>query len=504
MDSNTDPSGLSADGAQTPHVVVVGGGIAGLAAAHAVLTRVPAVRVTVLEGAARTGGKLRLGELAGQQVDLGAEAMLNRRPEAVELARAVGLAESLVYPVSTAAGVWTRGAVRRLPRTVMGVPADLAGLATSGIVELSGVSRARLERTLPRLDASEDVGIGALVARRIGGEVRDRLVEPLLGGVYAGRADELSLHATVPSLVPAISEYGSLLSAAEALTDRGTTGEAPPVFAGIEGGVGRLAGATEAAILAAGGHIRCGATVREIISTEAGFRVLVGATDAAETVEADAVVVAVPATAAARLLREVAPSAASELSGIDYASMAIVTVALRGSETVGDLEGSGFLVPPVDGHQIKAATYSTGKWGWLCGDLVVIRCSIGRYGEAQQLQREDGELVQVALTELREAVGLRGPVVDAVVTRWARSRSTRSATSVASAGCATPSRPSRGWRSAGRRTTAWGSRPASRPAGWRPPGWSITCARRKQCSHDDIRRRCREALAAGQGRPRAE
>jgi oxygen-dependent protoporphyrinogen oxidase len=146
--------------------------------------------------------------------------------------------------------------------------------------------------------------------------------------------------------------------------------------------------------------------------------VVVGPTIAAETVEADAVIVAVPATAAARLLRDAAPRAASELSGIDYASMAIVTVALRASETVGDLQGSGFLVPPVDGRQIKAATYSTGKWGWLAGELVVIRCSIGRYGEERQLQHEDAELVQAALADLREAVGLRGPVVDTTVTRW--------------------------------------------------------------------------------------
>jgi oxygen-dependent protoporphyrinogen oxidase len=418
VDSQTHPLDPAGDGPPSPHVVVVGGGIAGLAAAHAVLSRVPAVRVTVLEGAARIGGKLRLGELAGQRVDLGAEAMHNRRPEAVDLARAVGLADSLVYPKSTAAGVWTRGAVRRLPRNVMGVPADLAGLAASGIVERPGVSRARLERTRPRLDVSQDVGIGALVAQRVGGEVRDRLVEPLLGGVYAGRADELSLHATVPSLVPAIAEYGSLLAAAEAITDQSAGAEAVPVFAGIDGGVGRLAGATEAAIRAAGGVIRCGATVREIIATGAGFRVVVGPTIAAETVEADAVIVAVPATAAARLLRDAAPRAASELSGIDYASMAIVTVALRASETVGDLQGSGFLVPPVDGRQIKAATYSTGKWGWLAGELVVIRCSIGRYGEERQLQHEDAELVQAALADLREAVGLRGPVVDTTVTRW--------------------------------------------------------------------------------------
>lgn len=232
----------AAGGAATPpHVVVVGAGIAGLAAARALLAQLPGARVTVLEAGPRTGGKLRLGEMAGQPVDLGAEAILNRRPEAVDLAREVGLGDSLVYPLTTSAGVWTRGAVRRLPRTVMGVPADLGALGDSGIVGRRAVPRARLERAMRRLDVTEDVGIGRLVARRMGGELRDRLVEPMLGGVYAGRADDLSLHAAVPQLVPAIAEHGSLTAAASVVAANSPSAEpvgqatATPVFAGIDG-----------------------------------------------------------------------------------------------------------------------------------------------------------------------------------------------------------------------------------------------------------------------------
>ncbi len=410
-----------AEASRRPHVVVVGGGIAGLAAALDVLRDLPAADVTVLEGAAQTGGKLRLGEIAGQPIDLGAEAMLNRRPEAVDLAREVGLSESIVYPRTTSAGVWSRDAIRPLPRTIMGVPADLAALADSGIVGRRAVPRARLERVFGRLDPAEDVGIGTLVAHRLGGEVRDRLVEPMLGGVYAGRADELSLHATVPQLVPAIEEHGSLLAAAAALATASarTAGESPvPVFAGLDGGVGRLAVETERAIRDRGGVVRCDATVREISRTESGFRLVVGPTIDTETIDADAVVMAAPAVAAARLLRDAAPRAAIELSRIDYASMAVVTVALHAAEATGDLHGSGFLVPPVDRREIKAATFSTVKWGWLSDELIVVRCSIGRRGDERQLQREDAELVTAALMDLREAVGLRGRLVDAVVTRW--------------------------------------------------------------------------------------
>ncbi len=400
--------------------MVVGAGIAGLAAALDVLRQRPNTRVTLLEAAPQTGGKLRVGELAGQHVDLGAEAMLNRRHEAVQLAREVGLADQLVYPLTTSAGVWSRGGVRPLPRTVMGVPADLAGLAASGILSRRAMPRARLERRLRRLDVTEDVAVGAVVAQRLGPEVRDRLVEPLLGGVYAGRADEISLHAAVPQLVPAIAANGGLLSAAAAIASPIGPADEPvaPVFAGIAGGVGRLAQGTEAAARAAGATIRCGATVRKITRTPDGFQILVGPTIAPELIGADAVIVATPAIAATRLLREISARAAVELSRIDYASMAVVTIAMRAAETVGDLTGSGFLVPPVDGHKIKAATYSTAKWGWLSNDLVVIRVSIGRYGDEALLQRPDSELVDAAVMDLREAIGLRGRLADALVTRW--------------------------------------------------------------------------------------
>ena len=401
-----------------PHVLVIGGGIAGLSAAWSVLASGRSVEVTVLEAAPRTGGKLRTGEVAGHPVDLGAEAMLSRRPEAVRLARQVGLGEDVVHPVTTSAGVWTRGCVRPLPRTMMGIPADLDALRDGGIVGRRAVVRARLERALGRLDVTEDVAVGAVVARRLGREIRDRLVEPMLGGVYAGRADELSLHATVPQLVPAIAEHGGLLSAAAASgTAPSSGGSAPPVFAGIEGGVGRLATATDAAVRSAGGEVRCLVTVRELHRTATGFRVVAGPTIAPEVIAADAVILAVPAIPAARLLRDLVPAGSQELGRIEYASLAIVTLALR-RDPARDLVGSGFLVPPVDLRTIKAATFSSRKWGWHGQDLELVRCSIGRSGDAQRLQRSDAELVTAARLDLQEATGLSGSLIDATVTRW--------------------------------------------------------------------------------------
>ena len=190
-------------------VVVVGGGIGGLAAAHQILLARPDVDLVLVEATQVVGGKLRLGEVAGLRVDLGAESMLNRRPEGVELARAVGLADAVVHPETAAASLWMSAGLMPLPPTLMGIPADPASAV---VLSEEGARRAAAEDTLPAVDVTEDVGVGVLVAERLGPEVRDRLVEPLLGGVYAGRADELSLHAALPQVAAGVREHGSLLA----------------------------------------------------------------------------------------------------------------------------------------------------------------------------------------------------------------------------------------------------------------------------------------------------
>jgi oxygen-dependent protoporphyrinogen oxidase len=408
-------------GAPRRRVVVIGGGIAGLAAAYRLLQAQESLAVTVLEGSPDVGGKLRLGEVAGVQVDLGAESMLNRRPEAVELARSVGLADSIVHPEPFAARLWTRGRLAELPAGLMGVPADPRAAARAGALSRWGALRAEAERVLPAAALEDDMSVGSFVARRLGGEVRDRLVEPMLGGVYAGHADDLSLRATVPALATGYAEHGGLLAAAAAVT---AAGSGRPVFAGLRGGVGRLAVETSRAVARRGGVVRTSSMVRELRRDQDGWRVVVGDTRTPDILVADAIVLAVPAARAARLLETAAPPAARELSRIEYASVAIVTLAVPADSLpqaltrTGSAASSGFLVPPVDGRTVKAATFSSHKWGWLAGDTFVLRCSIGRHREESTLQRPDAELVDIARADLRDAVGLTGPLVGATVTRW--------------------------------------------------------------------------------------
>ena len=398
-------------------VAVVGGGIAGLTAAY-VLGEDPDREVLVLEGSPQLGGKLRLAEVGGVTVDVGAEAMLNRRPEGAALARELGL--PVVHPIATRSQLWTRDALRPLPRSLMGVPLDVEELAASGVLSAAGLQRVRAEPSLPPTELDgDDVSVGDLVADRLGEEVVDRLVEPLLGGVYAGHARELSARATTPQLV-AMLDRGSLLEAAAAAVPVSMI----PVFAGVPGGLGEL----PAALVASGRFTaRTDATVRELRRVEEGYELVIGSAHQPERVSADEVVLAVPATPAARLLGDLAPTAAAELAAIDYASTAVVTLAFRALGFPLAEGSSGFLVPPVEGRRIKASTFSFSKWSWVRAagrgvldgeDVLLLRTSLGRHREEASLQATDEELVAASLSDLADAIGLAGDPVDADVQRW--------------------------------------------------------------------------------------
>ncbi len=389
--------------------MVVGGGIAGLTAAHLLADDHD---VVVLEGSPEVGGKLRSATVAGVTVDVGAEAMLHRRPEGTDLARELGL--DVVHPAATSSGVWSRGGLHRLPRTLMGVPLDLDDLAGSGLLDDDALERVRREPTLPPSDLAEDRSVASLVAERLGPQVVDRLVEPLLGGVYAGHATRLSLRATTPQLV-ALADRGSLLEAAATLP----TSDAP-VFAGLPGGLASLPAA-----LAGSGRfeVRTAATVRALARAGDGFVLTVGSAHAPERLSAERVVLACPAAPASRLLADLAPEAARELAGVEYASTAVVTHAFRAADLGGlaDSGASGFLVPPVEGRQIKAATYSFAKWGWVreAGDaLLLLRTSAGRHREEATLQRTDAALVADSLAELAGLAGVTARPVESHVQRW--------------------------------------------------------------------------------------
>ncbi len=383
-----------------PVVAVVGAGIAGLAAALE-LTRFGA-RVFVLEAADRVGGKVRASEVGGLHVDEGADSMLRRVPWGTDLAAAAGL--PLVSPAAGGASLWTRGRLRPLPTgTVMGVPADLTSLARSQVLSAAGLARVPLDLAMPGCPLQQDISVGELVRRRLGREVVERLVDPLLGGVYAGHADLLSLQATLPALAATAARHRSLIVAARAARGVPSPGS---VFAGVPGGLGALPVA-----LAAQFDVRLGTTVRALERTPTGWRLVTGSAAEPGCLVADAVVLAVPAAPAARLLRGYAP--VEELGGVDYASVAIVTLVLDGPSPGA---GSGYLVPAIEGRTTKAVTFTSRKWGR--PGPAVVRASVGRFGEHRDLQRDDDDLAATVLDELAVAVGPLPRLLDSRVTRW--------------------------------------------------------------------------------------
>ncbi len=466
-------------GAQ-PHVVIVGGGIAGLAAAF--FLRDEAVRVTVLEGSPRLGGKLSVSEIAGVSVDEGAEALLVTRPEGTALIADVGLGDQRVVPGTTSSAIWTLGALRPLPRRqFMGVPTDMAEVAESGVLTDGGVARARQDLELPPTARDGDVPVARYVGARLGHEVVDRLVDPLLGGVYAGRSAELSFDATLPALAAASRRYPTLTEAARSLLpppappSGGQPAPGSRVFTTLAGGLGVLPGYLAKA---SGATIRTGAMARELARTGNGWRLTVGSAADPEHVDADAVILAAPARPAGRLLAAVpgASAAVTALGEISYASMAIVTLAYP---------RSAFPEPGLRRSRAGAATWcrpwtggrsrqspsppSSGRtWPTSWQRTARLRSSDARSAASARrpcCSEKTGSLPRWPRrnSPLRRGHAARRspPVLPAGAVRCP---STRSGTWTGCAGFAPRWRPSRGSRSAARPTTG-----SACPPAWRPP-----------------------------------
>jgi oxygen-dependent protoporphyrinogen oxidase len=396
-------------------LVVVGAGITGLAAAFEWRRRRPDDEIVVLEAGDRIGGKLQRVELAGHWYDTGPEALLARVPEAVRLVEALGLGDRLVAPATTQASVVLPEGRFPLPAgTVLGVPASADDV--SGFLSPAGVARVRAEASLPPLRLDGDVAVGGLLRDRLGDEVVDRLVEPLLGGVYAGRADELSLAATMPALAAQLGRHGSVLAAATAARDAGarSRGDADgPVFATVTDGIGSL---PEVLVAASGAVVRLRTPAHGLRRTADGFELSVGPAAAPEVLSADAVLVTAPAPKATRLLAEAVPGAVEPLRGIPYASMAVVAMAFPTQEVAA---GSGLLVPPVTGRLVKGVTVSSAKWPHLAGETLLVRSSVGRFRDESQLQRSDDDLTAAAVADVADLLDLSRPEpLETRLVRW--------------------------------------------------------------------------------------
>ena len=397
------------------HVAVVGGGITGLSAAYhlrhrAVDSSAPPPRVTLFEADERLGGKIRTSPFAGlPAVDEGADAFLARVPWAVDLAHELGL-DDLVSPATGRAYVWWDGSLHAIPEgLVLGVPAGIGSLARSRLLSWPGKARAALEPLVRRGHPAAD-NLGELIEHRFGAEVLDRLVDPLIGSINAGDTRQLSLAATAPQVATGLDRSRSLLLGLR--KGRAAT-PAGPVFLAPRQGMEALVVALRRAL--DGVEVVTGQSV-EVLERRAGGGWVVQGT------EVDAVILALPAYEAARLMAGVSPGSAALLGAISYASVAMVTLALP-EEAVGrTLDGSGHLVPKPVQRTLTAASWASTKWThWHLPGQVVVRASVGRRGDDHAVELDDDDLVEAVMADLERHLGVDGGPTASRVTRWPRS-----------------------------------------------------------------------------------
>ena len=425
-----DLSALEKSGAPG-HVVVVGGGITGLAAAHRLLQRRPEaasdLRVTLVEAEDRLGGKIVTEHVDGFVIEGGPDSFLATKPRGLGLCEELGLGEPLhpqlqgVRPQRRRAFVLWRGRLYDLPEGLSGlVPTRLAPLARSSLLSPLGKARVALDYLLPARRAEGDESLGGFIRRRLGREAWERLVEPLMAGIYAANGDQLSLGATFPQLREAERRYGGLIKgvlAARRLGPSPTSSPRSPFLTPV-GGLGVLVSALEAQLRDGDVTLVLGDPVTAVTSSGSGFEVRLATGGA---IQADAVIVATPAYVAAGLLAELDPMLTTDLAAIPHASTAIVTLAYRGEEIPHPLEGHGYVIPRAERSPILACTWSSRKWSGRAPDgWELIRVFIGRAGQEEVLAGDDESLVALAVQEVAVRLGVTAPPSLTRVHRWPR------------------------------------------------------------------------------------
>jgi oxygen-dependent protoporphyrinogen oxidase len=412
--------------AEERRLVVVGGGITGLSAAHAALLRGKEVgrgpAVTVLEGSRRFGGNLVTERAGGFLLDGGPDSWVSSKPHATALARELGLGKDLIGTNEKTRRYFIahEGHLHPVPESlVLGVPTKLRALATTGLFSWGAKLRMAFEPFVAAraFEGDDDESIADFAARRLGREAADRLVAPLLGGISAGDASDLSVRAAFPQLVAMESDHGSLVRGMRAVARerqhaRRSDGGGS-AFVSLAGGVGQLVAALVDRVRAAGGMLRSETTATRLARDGETWFV---ETQRGDRIAADAVLLAVPAPAAAALLAGVDPESARLLGAVRFASTSTVCLGYRRADVRHPLDGVGFMVPRSIGRPILASTWVSSKWdGRAPEGHVLLRVFFGGASGEGVLGKGDEELEQLARDELRALMGLdAAPVLSRV------------------------------------------------------------------------------------------
>ncbi|MPZ18092.1 MAG: protoporphyrinogen oxidase [Luteitalea sp.] len=396
-----------------PRVIVVGGGIAGLAAAYELTRR--GVDVRLLEAADRLGGLIRTDVVEGFTIDAGPDGFLVGKRGAVALCEDLGvMSRTIGTSLPRVAYVLRRGRLHPLPNGVaLGVPTNLASLATTRLLSLRGKLRAACDLILPGSLApgAADESIGSLLRRRLGREAVDWLAEPILGGIYGGNIDELSARLALPGLWQALTERRSIVVGMRAGRHLPPAGGA---FRSFPGGMVELVQAIVDALPP--GSIQCRAHVTGV-TTSPDVTVMLAS---GARMRADGVVLAAPAHVAAELLESVDAVVADHCRSIPHTSLASVALAYPRSSVTHPLAGSGFVVPALEhDYPLTAATWVSSKWpGRAPHGFVLLRAFFGGSRGPDLVDLDDRTMAARAHEALSPLLGIVGDPTLTRVYRW--------------------------------------------------------------------------------------
>jgi oxygen-dependent protoporphyrinogen oxidase len=422
--------------ARTPRsVVIIGGGISGLSTAFALQEQAAAADValtcTILDAAPAWGGKIvthRVGQLV---MEAGPDSFLSQKPWGMELCRRLGIADQLINtnPVEKKASVLRGGQLHELPEgLVTFTPTQLGPFFRSGLLSWIDLARMGCDVLIPARRATVDESLASFFRRRFGRHACERVMEPLMAGIYAGDAEQMSLRATFPRFYELEQAHGSVIRGMMAAR-RARTQNAPggrprhTMFVTLKNGLADLVAGLTAHIQQAGGMLKAGVQVEalRVRSHQAGrWMYDIICTDGT-SLSAEALVLATPAYVSAELVRPLTPMAAGLMDLIPYASTATISL-IYPAEAVGNrLQGFGFVVPRIEGRDLIAATWTSLKWPHRAPPQdVSVRCYLGGVGREAILQRDDEALVQCVREELASIVGLQATPHYVEVNRWNR------------------------------------------------------------------------------------
>jgi oxygen-dependent protoporphyrinogen oxidase len=386
------------------------------------------IAAVVLERSSRAGGVIFSEQVDGFTIDGGPDSLLVQKPAGIALCQEIGLGDRLVpTKPPRLAYIQRAGTLYALPAaSVLGIPTRVGPFLSTRLFSWRGKARMGAELFVPaRRTDDDDESIGAFMTRRFGREAATYLAEPLLAGIHAGDVDRLSVRALFPQFVEAERTHGSLLRAfrARARTAPPTGQQPDGVFRSLPGGLSEMVDALAGTL--AKGSIRTGVSATGLrtrssgIGTQPpGFSV---ETSDGERIEASAVILATPAFVTSELLRE-SDAELSRLCGeIRYTSSAAVVLAFARDAVGHPLNGSGFVVPRVEGTDILAASWLSSKWpGRAPSDRVLMRAFVGGARDPHALERTDRELVTQSLRALTPLLGIRGQPLFSRVYRWER------------------------------------------------------------------------------------